>query len=81
MAAIARDRDCLVAWTACSEDDAVPSFWPIVRPLSEAGLDRVSLTVTEDGQTAPVLVASGSLSRGNLQAHASLGPVKRECDC
>lgn len=43
-------------------------------------VDRVSLKIFSPTNTL-IVSALGLLSRGNLQAHESLGPLERVCDC
>jgi hypothetical protein len=46
----------------------------------QGAVDRVTLKITDSG--GDVLVnASGSLEKGNLQAHLALGPIERVCNC
>lgn len=42
--------------------------------------DRVSFRIVASDGTV-ILVAAGTLDRGNLQAHPDLGPMKVDCDC
>ncbi len=73
-------EECANRFSGTVQDKSGNVLTFVFEDFGEPGrmVDQVSIDIKGPGGT-PILSGAGLLDRGNLQAHESLGPIKRDC--